>query len=401
MILKERAKYITEIESWLGKGLAIVLTGQRRVGKSMCLKMLAERVGRTKECKVVYIDKEDHRFDAIDSSENLNKYLDSKYSDSSHVYILIDEVQEIAGFEHSIRSWIKRENVDVVVTGSNAKMLSGDLSTHLAARYHEVHIHSLSYLEFLEFHGLENSDSSLEKYMLWGGLPFLSVIGLENIQQITDYLNSVYDTVVLKDIIQRESVRNVPFLLNLGKFLSDNIGKNLSPNSIMKYMRSQGESIAAQSILTYLTFYCNAFLAYRVYRYDIHGKSLLENNEKYYFEDLGIRNALVRSSKTNDIEKRIENLVYLHLLRCGWKVRIGQLKSAEIDFVAEKGDQIIYIQATYIIASEDTEEREFGNLMAIRDNHQKIVVSMSPLNTDSSNQGIRHIHLRKFLSMEF
>lgn len=401
MKLIDRSLYIDDIESWLGKGLAIVLTGQRRVGKSMCLRLLAERVGNRKGAHVIYVDKEDHEFDAIETKDDLNAYLQSKYKATGHYYILIDEVQEIEGFEHAIRSWIKRENVDVVITGSNAKMLSGDLGTLLAARYHQIHIHSLSYLEFLEFHQLENSDSSLELYMLWGGLPFLSVIGLNNRHQVADYLNSVYDTVVLKDVIQREAVRNVPFLLNLGKFLSDNIGKNLSPNSIMKYMRSQGETISAQSILAYLTFYCNAFLAYRVYRYDIHGRALLENNEKYYFEDLGIRNVLVRSGRTNDIEKRIENMVFLHLIRCGWKVKVGQLQSAEIDFVAEKNDQTLYVQATYLIASEETERREFGNLLAINDNHPKMVVSMNPLLSESNYVGIRHLHLREFLSRQW
>lgn len=399
MKIIERARYQAEIDAWLGKGLAIVLTGQRRVGKSMCLKLLAQKV-QGDNTNLIYIDKEDHVFDDINTYQELNAYLDSHYKADQHHYILIDEVQEITDFEISVRSWIKRENVDVVITGSNAKMLSSDLSTHLAARYHEIHIHALSYLEFLEFHKLENSDKSLNEYITWGGLPFLSVIGLENHTQVNDYLNSVYDTVVLKDVIQRESVRNVPFLLNLGKFLSDNIGKNLSPNSIMKYMRSQGETISAQSILAYLSFFCNAFLAYRVYRYDIHGKSLLENNEKYYFEDIGIRNVLIRSGRTNDIEKRIENVVYMHLLQQGWKVTVGQLQSAEIDFVAEKNGKILYIQATYIIAGEETEKREFGNLLAIRDNHPKMVVSMNPLNTESDYQGIRHIHLREFLSSE-
>lgn len=399
MKLIERTRYQAEIDTWLGKGLAIVLTGQRRVGKSMCLKLLAQKV-HGDNTNLIYIDKEDHVYDDMNTYQDLNVYLDSHYKDDQHNYILIDEVQEIKDFEISVRSWIKRDNVDVVITGSNAKMLSSDLSTHLAARYHEIHIHALSYLEFLEFHNLENSDRSLNEYLTWGGLPFLSVIGLENHTQVNDYLNSVYDTVVLKDVIQRESVRNVPFLLNLGKFLSDNIGKNLSPNSIMKYMRSQGETISAQSILAYLSFFCNAFLAYRVYRYDIHGKSLLENNEKYYFEDLGIRNVLVRSGRTNDIEKRIENVVYMHLLQQGWRVTVGQLQSAEIDFVAEKNGKVLYIQATYIIASEETEKREFGNLLAIRDNHPKMVVSMNPLNTESDYQGIRHIHLREFLSSE-
>lgn len=401
MALINRPQYIEQISQWIGKGLAIVLTGQRRVGKSMCLQMIEEQAQKEKDCNVIFIDKENHEFDGIESSQDLNLYIEKHYEEGKHNYILIDEVQDIKDFEHSVRSWIKKQQTEVIITGSNAKMLSNDLSTKLAARYIEIPIHGLSYTEFLMFHLLEDSDSSLEKYLTWGGLPFLNVLGIDNRQQIFDYLRSVYDTVVLKDIIQREQIRNVPFLLNLGKFVSDNIGKLLSPNSITKYMRSQGESISAQLILNYLTHFTNAYLTYRVPRYDIHGKILLENNEKYYFEDLGLRNVLIRSGNTNDIEKRIENVVYMHLIRLGWTVRVGQLRSAEIDFVAEKNDQTIYIQAAYLIMSEETERREFGNLLAIPNNYPKIVVSMNPLLSETNYQGIIHLHLREFLKRSF
>lgn len=365
----------------------------------MCLHLIANE--QNQDCNVIFIDKEDYKFGDIKSDKELNLYLEDHFDSEKRNLILIDEVQDIIDFEHSIRSWIKRTNTDIIVTGSNAKMLSTDLSTKLAARYIEIPIHSLNYDEFLEFHNLYDSDNSLEKYLTFGGLPFLNVIGLDNIQQISDYHKSVYDTVVLKDIIQREQIRNVPFLINLGKFLSDNIGKPLSPNSIMKYMKSQGESVSAQMILSYLTYYVNTFIAYRVYRYDIHGKSLLENNEKYYFEDLGIRNAIIHSTNSNDIEKRIENAVYLHLIRNGWKVTVGQLYSTEIDFVAEKNKKTMFIQAVYLIINDDTEKREFGNLKNIKSSHSKMVVSMNPLNTDSDVDGIRHIHLREFLKHEW
>jgi len=398
MKLIDRPDYTERIEQWLGKGLVIVLTGQRRVGKSMCMRLVAEKAAQKSTNHITYIDKEDREFDTLATAADLNDYLDQHYQAGRHNYILIDEVQEIEGWEHAIRSWIKREETDVLITGSNAKMLSSDLSTKLAARYIEIPVHTLSYQEFLLFHHLNDSDASLEKYLCWGGLPFLSVLGLENRQQATDYIRSVYDTIVLKDIIQRENIRNIPFLLNLCKFVSDNIGKLLSPNSIMKYMRSQGETISAPLILSYLNYYTNAYLTYRVYRYDIHGKSLMENNEKYYFEDLGIRNVLVHSGNISDVEKRIENAVYMHLIRQGWTVRVGQLRSAEIDFVAEKANRTIYIQVCYLMTNEETEKREYGNLLAIPNNHTKMVVSMNPLHTESDHEGILHVHLRDFLN---
>ena len=225
------------------------------------------------------------------------------------------------------------------------------------------------------------------------------IIGLEHTEQIKNYIQSVYDTVVLKDIVQREQIRNVTSFINLSRFVSDTIGKLVSPNSIMKYLRSLGENLSSVIIQNYLKYLCNAYLTYRVQRYDIHGKQLLGSNDKYYFEDLGIRNKLVRTRQTNDIEKRIENAVYLHLLRLGYTVHVGQLRNAEIDFVAEKGEETIYIQVAYLIADEETEKREFGNLQAIKNNYPKMVISMNPLNSISDVEGIKHIHLRHFLSM--
>jgi len=397
--LLHREYYTQQINQWLGKQIIIVLTGQRRVGKSMCLRLLAQEKQSESNANIIYIDKEDATFDSITTHKELNSYLSTHVSHDKHNYILIDEVQDIQGFERSLRHWIKQIDTDVVVTGSNAKMLSSELSTLLAARYIEIPIHALCYTEFLYFHQLQDNDEALEKYLLWGGLPYLRTIGLDNKEQIKNYTQSVYDTVVLKDVVQREQIRNVTSFINLSRFVSDSIGKLISPNSIIKYLRSQGENLSAVIIQNYLKYLCNAYLTYKVQRYDIHGKQLLESNDKYYFEDLGIRNKLVRTRQTNDIEKRIENIVYLHLLRLGYTVNVGQLRNAEIDFVAEKDNQTIYIQVAYLIVDEETEKREFGNLQAIKNNYQKIVVSMNPLNTISNVEGIKHIHLRYFLNM--
>lgn len=400
MELIDRTWYTARIRQWIGKEMIIVLTGQRRVGKSQCLRLIRREAEKENDANVIYIDKEDAAFDGIKTFSDLNEHITRFFQADRHNYILIDEVQDIEGFERSVRSWIKQTHTDVIITGNNAKMLSSELSTLLAARYVEIPVHSLSYTEFLTFHDIEDSDSALENYLTWGGLPYLRELGLRNTKQMADYLHNVYNTILLKDIILREQIRNVQFLENLGRFMSDNIGKLLSPNSIMKYQRSQGETVSASVIQNYLTYFCNAYIAHRIFRFDVHGKQLLENNEKYYFEDLGLRNILVRSTPQNDIEKRMENAVCLHLLRCGYKVTVGQLHNAEIDFVAERNGETVYVQVSYLIADEATHKREFGNLLAIRDNYRKMVVSLNPMNTDTTVDGIRHLHLRRFLTAE-
>ncbi len=205
---------------------------------------------------------------------------------------------------------------------------------------------------------------------------------------------------LLKDVIMRNNIRNVAFLENLVRFLADNTGKIISANSISKYMRSQGESITSTAIINYMKFLCDAYMIHKVNRYDIHGKRLFESNDKFYFEDNGIRNTLADGSREGDIEKVIENIVYNHLIRMGYDVTVGQLQAGEIDFVCRKPEgQRIYVQASYMIVDDTTREREFGNLRAIKDNYPKYVISMTPLVTRADDNGITHLHLRKFLTL--
>ena len=209
----------------------------------------------------------------------------------------------------------------------------------------------------------------------------------------------IYHTVLLKDVIMRNQIRNVPFLENLVRFLADNTGKLISANSISKYMKSQGESIASAAIINYISFLCEAYILHKVNRYDIHGKRIFETNDKFYFEDNGIRNAIAGGTREGDIEKVIENIIYQNLIRLGYQVYVGQLQAGEIDFVCTKpGGERIYVQASYIIADDATREREFGNLRAIKDNYPKYVISMTPLLTKNDDDGITHLHLRKFLT---
>lgn len=392
-----RQSYIDKIEKYLGKETIIVLVGQRRVGKSCILKMIRDEKMADSDNNVIYIDKEKWQYDAIQTYRDLNEYIEKHWANDKYNYILIDEVQDIEEFERSVRSFRTEPNTDIIITGSNASMLSNELSTLIGGRYKEIYIQSLSYNEFLEFHNLSDNDESLSLYIQYGGMPGLAKIGLEE-DDAREYQIDIYHTVLLKDVIMRKQIRNVPFLENLVRFLADNIGKLISANSIAKYMKSQGESITSSVVINYISFLCEAYILHKVNRYDIHGKRVFENNDKFYFEDNGVRNAIAGGTREGDIEKVIENIIYEHLIRLGYQVYVGQLQAGEIDFVCTKPEgQRIYVQASFIIAEQATREREFGNLRSIKDNYPKYVISMTPLLTKNDDDGITHIHLRKFL----
>lgn len=392
-----RRNYLDKILKYLGKEMIIVLTGQRRVGKSYLLKQFYQEKIKEPDSNIIYIDKEKREFDFIRNYQNLNDYIESKFVKDKHNYILIDEVQDIAEFELSVRSYRTEENTDVIITGSNAKMLSGELSTIIGGRFKEIYIQPLSYEEFLTFHSLDDNDDSLTQYINLGGMPGLNKIGLHE-DDVREYQKDIYNTVLLKDVIMKNNIRNVNFLENLVLYLADNTGKIISANNVSKYMKSNGENISASVILNYLNYLSDAYIINKVNRYDVHGKRLFDSNEKYYFEDNGIRNAIAGGTREGDVEKVIENVVYQNLVRLGYEVFVGQLQSSEIDFVCTKPNgEKIYVQVSYLIVNEETRKREFGNLMRIQDNYPKYVVSMTPLITNNDYEGIKHIHLRNFL----
>ena len=397
MGITRRQTYIDKIEKYLGKETIIVLVGQRRVGKSCILKMIRDEKMADSDNNVIYIDKEKWQYDAIETYRDLNEHIEKHWDNAKHNYILIDEVQDIKEFERSVRSFRTEPNTDIIITGSNARMLSNELSTLIGGRYKEIYIQSLSYNEFLEFHNLADNDESLSLYIQYGGMPGLAKIGLEE-DDAREYQTDIYHTVLLKDVIMRNQIRNVPFLENLVHFMADNIGKLISANSIAKYMKSQGEAITSTLVINYISFLCEAYILHKVNRYDIHGKRIFENNDKFYFDDNGVRNAIAGGTREGDIEKVIENIIYQHLIRLGYQVYVGQLQAGEIDFVCTKPEgQRVYVQASYIIAEQATREREFGNLRSIKDNYPKYVISMTPLLAKNDDDGITHIHLRKFL----
>lgn len=401
MNLINRNQYTDKIVPFIKTGMIVVLTGQRRVGKSCILLQLKSLYENSANSNVIYINKENVAFDNIRSYTELSEYVNRHYASDKDNYLFIDEIQEISEFERALRSFQLEEKFKIVVTGSNAKMLSGELSTILAGRYIEFHIQGLSYNEFIEFHGLSDSDETLMSYLNYGGLPQLHRLGLENNDLIIDYLRNISNTIILKDVVAREQIRNISSLQNLIAFIADNIGKLVSASSISKYMKTQQMDVTTTVVLNYLSFFCNAFIINKIPRYDIHGKRLLESNDKYYFEDLGLRNILVGNNRVGDIEKLMENVIYLHLKNQGFTIAVGQFRQTEIDFVVQKNGQTMYFQAIYLLASEETINREFGNLQLIHDNYPKYVVSLDDFNQDVTKEGIIHLNLRKFLQMSF
>ena len=396
-----RRYYADIVDSWIGKGNIIAIVGSRRVGKSYVVKDFIQRHKNDKDANIIFIDKEKKAFKDIKTNDDLDAWIEERFLTGKHNYILIDEAQEIDHFEESVCNWYTEENTDVIITGSNSKMLSGELSTLIAGRHVEVRVHPLTYSEFLEFHNLTDSDESLMTYLNYGGLPGLRKVGLDNDEQVWAYLTSVFNTIMLKDIIERHDIRNIPFLNNLISFYADTTGKLTSANSISKYMKSQQEEVSSNLILLYRGFYEEAYLLDVVPRYDIHGKKIFQSNEKIYWDDLGLRNLKAEGGMDSYIEKVIENAVYKHLCYLGYDVKVGVLNAGEVDFVCTKPGKTVYVQASYIVAEQSTRDREFGPLEKIRDNHPKYVISATPLLTQRDENGITHLSLRKFLKEGF
>ena len=403
MEIIQRPRYLNHIISHLNKGMMIILVGQRRVGKSFMLLQLQEWLKSTRpQANVLYIDKEKAAFKEMRNWEHLYDYVSARLPEGGDNYLLIDEVQDIEEYENALRSLYAEGRCQIVATGSNAYIFSSELSTRLSGRYIEIPIYNLSYSEFLRFHHLEDSDSSLKDFLRIGGLPGLSNYGVDAIQQISDYLQGVFNTIMFRDVVARENIRNAKFVDTLAKYIADNVGKPISSRNIANAMKSQGEKIADTTVSAYLDALGKALLVKPVYRFDIHGKKHFEQNDKYYFSDHGLRNLLMGFDVRRSIEKIIENEINLFLLQQGYKVTVGDLQKGEVDFVATRMGETVYIQATYILASEETIRREFGNLAAISDNYPKYVISMDPISGELEDYpGIKSLNLREFLMSDF
>lgn len=395
-----RPLYTERIKPFINKQLIKVITGQRRIGKSYILMQLADVIKEQNPlANIIYVDKERLAFSEIRKDTDLYNYVKSASQGYEYNYLFVDEVQEIENFQLCLRSLLNENICDLYCTGSNAKILSGELATHLAGRYIEFHVHSLSYGEFLQFNQLQDSQESFRQYLTFGGMPYIHNLTLdENV--IFEYLRNVYSTILLKDVVIRESIRNVPFLENLIAYLVDNTGSLFSAQNISKYLKSKHVNIPTQTILNYLRALCNSFFIYKAQRAEIQGMKIFEIGEKYYFEDLGLHNAIRHFDFRKDINKLMENVVYIDLLRHGYQVYIGKSGDKEVDFIAMKNDRKIYLQIAYILYDDATIKREFENLLGIPDNYPKYVVTMDEMQCGSNYQGIKQIHLRRFLLAE-
>lgn len=397
-VIYNRDSYINRIKPFMRTNTIKVMVGHRRVGKSYILYQLINLINSEESnANIIYINKEDLDFDFIHTYRDLYSYVKDRLLEERRNYIFIDEIQEIEDFHLAIRSLALNDNNDIYITGSNSKMLSSELANELGGRYVEFKIYSLSYMEFLQFHKLDNDDESLEKYIHFGGLPYLINIPMEE-QIVMEYVKSVYSTIVLRDVIQRKNIRNTIFLEQLIRFLADNTGSLFSSKSISDFLKSQNVKLASNQVSEYADYLAEAFVVHRIGRYDVIGKRFFEIGEKYFFENMGIRNA-VAGYKIQDRAKRIENVVCNHLIYCGYEVKVGTMMSEEIDFVCTRNGETMYVQVSAELSRQETIDREFGNLLKIKDNYPKIVVS-GERSFGNTYQGIKHIYIRDFLSEE-
>lgn len=398
----KRDEYIKQIVPFIDKDVIKVLTGIRRSGKSVMLKLLMEELKNRgiNENQFIYINFENLKYRNLKNYERLYDFILNKVDDKyKSYYIFLDEIQEVEEWERCVNSLRVDEdfNFDIYITGSNAKLLSGELSTYLAGRYIEFVVYPFSFKEFFEIMKEKNKEIDLKEafqdYVKFGGMPFLHNLDY-NYEASMQYLQDLYASIILKDITQRNNIRDTDLLERIINYVVMNIGNTFSATSISKFFKSENRKVATETILNYIKACEEAFLVYRVARNDLLGKKILNVNEKYYIADHGIREAIMENNQKN-INQVLENIVYFEMLRRGYNVKIGKVDNLEVDFVCKKNDETIYIQVSYLLASEDTKEREFSVLENIKDNYPKYVLSMDEF--DMSRNGIKHVNLIEFL----
>lgn len=403
MIVRER--YMRVIRDFMDKPVVKIITGMRRSGKSALLELTRQELldRGIKDTNIIFINFESLRYEALKDYKALYSEIVKKAEQTDgRVYILLDEIQEVDAWEQVINSLRVDFDCDIYVTGSNAKLLSGELATLLAGRYIEIRVYPLDFMEYLDFAAENEGEAKLSKqehfanFLRFGGLPGIHQMKWDE-NRIMQYLQDIYNSVLLKDVVARNKIRDTALLESIVLYLMDNVGNTFSAKTISDFLKSQGRKLSVETVYNYLKALENAFLIHKVARFDIKGKRILETQEKYYLSDLGLRHA-VMGYRDNDIAGILENTVYLELLRRGFSVKIGKQGVTEVDFVANKTDERIYIQVCYILTPENT-DREFAPLEAITDNYEKMVISADTL-LQINRGGIRQKNIVDFLMNE-
>ena len=396
----KREGYMSRIRPFIGGDLIKVMTGIRRSGKSVMLELIKEELLETgiRPSQFIVINFEDMRFSHLHTAEALHDEILKRAGEiEGKVYLFFDEIQEVAGWERCVNSLRIALDCDIYITGSNAKLLSGELATYLGGRYVEFVIYPFSFGEFLELYHTIDPGSTIQqcfqKYLLAGGMPYLANLYYEE-GPSRQYLTDLFNSVQLKDIVKRYKVRDVDLLERIIAYVMANMGTTFSASSLAKFLKSEQRTVAVETILNYIKYCCDAYLFYQVKRQEVQGKQILSSNEKYYIADHGIREA-VFGGNTRDINLVLENIIYMELLRRGYTVTVGRVGEREVDFVCDKRNEKLYVQVAYLLASEDTIDREFGAYHSIKDNFPKYVVTMDEL--DMSRDGIKHRNIRDFL----
>ena len=392
----KREMYLSRIRGFYDTDLIKILVGIRRCGKSVILKQIMNELKEKKvdENHIIYVNFELIEFEKLQDYKKLNKYIKEKIKDDKKYYVFLDEIQKVIKFEevvNSLRASI--ENISIFITGSNSKLLSNELSTVLSGRYVLFNIYPLSYKEFIELTGKDaKSIETFWDFVKWGGLPNRTQFKDEG--NIKDYLHSVFDSIILRDVVERLGLKDTILFDLILQYIVDTTGRQFSAENVINFLKREGKSISTETLYTYLDALCKALMIKKIYRYDIHGKAILKTLNKYYMTDLGIAQI-----KNNNFEINksfaIENVVYNELLERGYDVYIGKTKDGEIDFIATKTEEKIYIQVTYLLESEKVINREFGAFEEIKDNYPKYVLSLD--NTNFSRQGIIHKNIIDWL----
>jgi len=395
-----RVDYTDPIFSYTGNRLIKVLIGQRRAGKSYILRQLAHKLIRSgiSNKNILYINKEYTDFDFIANYSDLDnfvKFYKKRLGVSGRIFLLIDEIQNIAGWEHFVNSYSQDfiDAYEIFISGSNSKMLSGELATLLSGRYVEFMIFPFSFSEYLGILMKDNTKQNFLEYMESGGLPEL--FNLQNDEIKRNYVSALKDAVFLRDIIQRYSIKEPKLLEDIFVFLVNNAANLVSITNVVNYCKSLGRKTTYDTVSSYISYLEDSFLVHKSERYDIRGKDTISGNSKYYINDLAYKNYLYTGFGYG-IGYKLENLVYLNLKRAGYKIYTGVFRDKEIDFVALKNDKILYVQVTYLLVDEKTIEREYSPLELISDNYEKVVVSLDDLSFPQKN-GIKHKQAWKFM----